>query len=219
MGRLDPSILDAQEISLRRLGARTGNSDLSRGNSLALVTLRSYRDSIDAELAKTQLESAGIPAIIVDQYLVSIQWLYSGAIGGVKVKVDESNLEIAREVLRENRSADLSSIPESQTPLADGDRCPVCGSSEIETSRLQRNMAAISLAIGVPLIAWRHRWICKACNHSWKRRPTDRVDVPPETLEAEQQVYEHQSYPRAIFALLVGLSVLYYVWVQIHSSK
>jgi transposase-like protein len=184
---------------------------------MALVTLSSYRDPIDAELAKARLDGAGIPAIVVDQYLISVQWLYSGAIGGVKIKVDESDLEIARAVLRENRSADLLSIPESQAPLADGDRCPMCGSSEIGISRVQRNVAAISLGIGIPLVAWRHRWICKACDHSWKRRPAERVDLPPETLEAEQQVYEHRSYFRAVFATLSGLAVLYYVWVQIHS--
>ena len=185
---------------------------------MALVTLRSYRDPIDAELARARLVNAGIPAIVVDQYLVSIQWLYSGAIGGVKVKVDETNLGLAREVLRENCSAELSNIPESQTPLADDDLCPSCGSSEVEISRVQRNAAAISLAIGVPLVAWRHRWICRACGHSWKRRAAGRVEVSPETLEAERQVYEHQSYPRAFVAVLLGLAVLYYVWVEIHSG-
>jgi len=184
---------------------------------MALVTLRSYRDAIDAELAKAQLEGAGIPATLVDQYLVSIQWLYSGAIGGVKVKVDEADLGIAREVLRENRSADLADIPESQAPVADGDRCPVCGSSEVEISRVQRKAAAISLAIGIPLVAWRHRWICRACSHSWKPRPARRVDIPLETLEADQQVYEHRSYPRSMFVVLLGLAILYYVWVKIHS--
>jgi hypothetical protein len=184
---------------------------------MALVTLRSYRDPIDAELAKTQLESAGIPAVVVDQYLISIQWLYSGALGGVKVKVEESDLGIAREVLREDRTTDLSSIPESQqTQLADGDRCPMCGSSEVDRSRVQRNAAAISLALGLPLVAWRHRWICRACNHSWKRRPARRVETPPETLEAEQQVFEHRSY-REVFAALLGLALLYYVYIKIHS--
>jgi hypothetical protein len=184
---------------------------------MALVTLRSYRDPIDAELAKAQLEDAGIPAIVIDRYLVSIQWLYSGAIGGVKVKVDESDLGIAREVLRENRSADLADIPESHTPLADGDRCPVCGSSEVTISRVQRKAAAISLAIGIPLVAWRRRWICRACSHSWKARPARRVEIPLETLEADRQVHEHRSYPRSMFAVLLGLAILYYVWVQIHS--
>jgi len=134
---------------------------------MALVALGSYRDPIDAELAKMRLQNAGIPAIVVDQHLISMQWLYSGALGGVKIKVDESDLEIARNVLREDRSADLSSIPESQTPFADGEG----------------------------------------------------VEVPLETLEAEQQVHEARSYFSALFASLLGLAVLYYVWAKIHSPS
>jgi hypothetical protein len=186
---------------------------------MALVTLSSYRDPIDAELARTRLDDAGIPAIVVDQHLISIQWLYSGTIGGVKIKVEDSDLEIAREVLREDRSADLLSIPESQTQLAGGDRCPMCGSSEVEISRVQRNLAAISLGTGIPLAAWRRRWICKSCNHSWRRRPAERAEVPLETLEAEQQVHEPRSYFPAFFASLLGLAVLYYVYVKIHSPS
>jgi hypothetical protein len=186
---------------------------------MALVTLSSYRDPIDAELAKTRLDDAGIPSVVVDQHLISVQWLYSAAIGGVKLKVDESDVQTARDVLKEDRSADLASIPESQGPPADGDRCPVCGSSEVERSRVQRNIAAISLGIGFPLVGWRHRWICKACRHSWKRRPAEEVELPPETLEAERRVHEARSYFPAFFASLMGLAILYYVWVKIHSSS
>src|SRR5262245_54035223 len=183
---------------------------------MALVTLRSYRDPIDAELAKAKLEGAGIPAVIADRYLVSVQWLYSIAIGGVKVKVDESDLSVAREVLWENRSADLAGIAESEAEPGDGDSCPVCGSSDVEMSRVQRRAAALSLAIGIPFVFWRHRWICRTCNHSWKRHRR-RVEVPSETLEAEREVYVHRSYPRGFVAALLGLAVLYYVWIQIHS--
>jgi hypothetical protein len=188
---------------------------------MPLVTLRSYRDTIDAELAKARLESAGISAVIVDQHLASIQWLYSRAIGGVKVKVDESDLQGARQALREDRSADLLDIPESQFPPAAGDHCPACGSSDVAPSRLQRNAAAISLATGLPLIAWRRRWVCGSCNHSWKRARSGKVDVPWETLEAEKQVHERHPYPvaRLIAAVLLGLAVLYYVQLQIRGSQ
>ena len=128
---------------------------------MALVTLRSYRDPIDAELGKARLESAGIPAVILDQHLVSIQWLYSNAVGGVKLTVDESDLDAALQVLGEDRSTDLSNIPEGQSPPIDGDYCPVCGSADVIHSRLQRIAAVASLATGLPFIAWRRRWNCR----------------------------------------------------------
>ena len=75
---------------------------------MALVTLRSYRNLIDAELAIAQLEAAGIPAVVVDQQLGST---FSAAIGEVRVQVDESNLAIARGLLREDVSSELMSQP------------------------------------------------------------------------------------------------------------
>lgn len=184
---------------------------------MALVTLRSYRDPIDAELAKLRLEDAGIPAVILDQHLASIQWLYSQAIGGVKLKVDDADLDEAERLLREDLTADLSGIAESRAPMADGEVCPVCGSSEVRPSQLQRYAAAISLATGLPLIAWRRRWICAACRHSWARAPSSRSEIPEETQRAEKRVHEKRSYPiLAVFLLtLLGLAVLYYVQIQI----
>ena len=66
---------------------------------MALVTLRSYRDPIDAELDKARLDAADIPSVVLDEGLVGLNWLYSDALGGVKLKVHDSALEAAREVV------------------------------------------------------------------------------------------------------------------------
>jgi hypothetical protein len=75
---------------------------------MALVTLRSYRNLIEAELAIAQLEAAGISAVVIDQQLGST---FSAAIGEVRLQVDESNLAIARGLLQENVSSELMSQP------------------------------------------------------------------------------------------------------------
>jgi hypothetical protein len=66
---------------------------------MALVTLRSYRNLIDAELAIAQLEAAGIPAVIVDQDLGST---FSAALGEVRVQVEGSDLGTARGLLQDD---------------------------------------------------------------------------------------------------------------------
>jgi hypothetical protein len=45
------------------------------------------------------LESSGIKALIPDQNTVSVQPFYSNAVGGIRIQVDENDLERAREVL------------------------------------------------------------------------------------------------------------------------
>jgi Putative prokaryotic signal transducing protein len=184
---------------------------------MSLVTLRSYRDPIDAEIARARLEGAGVPAFVFDQYVVGVQWLYSRAIGGVKVKVERGDLARATQVLREDRSSDVSEEGASTDPT---DLCPACGSPDAHHSRVQRNAAALSLLTSLPFIAWRRRWVCDRCGHSWRPARTPRSEVPAETLAAEEQVREASSHPmlRVFFAALLGLAILYYVETRIRSS-
>jgi|GEM_PF-365160 len=188
---------------------------------MALVTVCSYRDPIDAEIAKTRLDHADIPAVILDENLASIQWLYSLAIGGVKLQVDESDLDVAVAALTEDHSAELSPISESRMPPGDGDACPACGSLQVRYSKVRRNAAALSLFTGVPLIAWRRRWTCAACNHSWSQSPTESSPTPEATLRAEGLVHEKRAYPvlRVIVAILAGLGILTYVQYRIRNPS
>jgi len=79
---------------------------------MALVTVRSFRDPVAAELAKSLLESRGIPAFVFDQHVAGINWFYTLALGGVRVKVDASDLEAAREALRPSAEVELEASPE-----------------------------------------------------------------------------------------------------------
>jgi len=186
---------------------------------MPLVTLRSYRDPVDAEIARARLEDAGIPAFLFDQHLVAIQWLYSRAIGGVKIKVARSDLDRATRILREDRSGDLA---EEHDPVPEPTEvCPSCGSAEFHYSRVQRNAAALSLLTSLPFTAWRRLWVCDACGHSWRPPRAGLGQVSPETLAAEEQVREARSYPiiRVILCVLLGFAILYYVQIQIRSPS
>jgi hypothetical protein len=186
---------------------------------MALVTLRSYRDPIDAELDKAGLDAAGIPSVVLDASLVGVNWLYSNALGGVKLKVDEADLDLAREIVDQTDISALTDVRESQLPPGDGDICPSCGSSNVNRSRLLRSAAALSLALGFPLIAWRKRWICSDCGHSWKPVALEAPsDLPEETVEAERSVHERAVYPgsRILIVALIGLAVLGYLEQSIH---
>ena len=67
--------------------------------SRSLVTVASYRDLPNADLARAALESAGIAAWIQDDNLVRMDWFYSNAIGGIRLQVDAADAEAAREIL------------------------------------------------------------------------------------------------------------------------
>jgi hypothetical protein len=178
---------------------------------MGLVTVRSFRDPVAAELAKSLLESRGIPAFVFDQHVTGIYWLYSYALGGVRVKVDQSELESAREALRSSEGVELAANTEEEEP-GDEDACPACGSHEVETAPAHRIASAASLWIGLPLLPWRRLDHCRSCGHTWKPAPSERAEIPAETIEAEELVHERAGYPvRAYLLALVGFLILWYV--------
>lgn len=54
-----------------------------------MITIAAFREPAPARIARGFLDSAGIPAEVADEYLVGIHWLYSNAVGGVKLNVPE----------------------------------------------------------------------------------------------------------------------------------
>lgn len=72
----------------------------------APVLIRRYRDSLEASLAKSILDSAGVESFLVDDNLVRLHWFYSNAVGGVKVLVRAEDADTARELLQQ-------AVPES----------------------------------------------------------------------------------------------------------
>ncbi len=59
--------------------------------SQRLVTIAAFSFPQEAYIFKTKLESQGIQSYIEDEYIVTMMWLYSTAVGGVKLKVRESD--------------------------------------------------------------------------------------------------------------------------------
>lgn len=63
------------------------------------VVVGNYPDSLAANLARQELESAGILARLGDDAVADMIWSYTTAIGGVKLLVRQSDAMRAREVL------------------------------------------------------------------------------------------------------------------------
>lgn len=72
-----------------------------------VVNLRQYMTLPEALLAKSILESAGIESFLGDQNIIRMDWFLSNALGGVKLRVREEDVELATALLDRSR-ADLS---------------------------------------------------------------------------------------------------------------
>jgi Putative prokaryotic signal transducing protein len=70
-----------------------------------MIIVATFMKIEDAYLARARLEGNGIAAHIRDEGVVGLDWFLSNAIGGVKVEVEEEDVQSAREILNEKERA------------------------------------------------------------------------------------------------------------------
>jgi hypothetical protein len=75
-------------------------------NAPRFVMIGAFTTPIDAHLACSALKAAGIDARLSDNHLIEAQWMYSHAVGGVKVWVPEEDQTSALQLLDEAASVE-----------------------------------------------------------------------------------------------------------------
>ena len=128
-----------------------------------LVVLTKFSFPLDANIAKANLESVGIPSFIADEHTINMQWLYSDAMGGVRLLVPEQHYEEALEIIGEDFSHDVELENELETDSKD-ECCDHCGSSDVEKFTKGKQPAFIVfLLLGFPLFFYQHGVKCNQC--------------------------------------------------------
>lgn len=145
-----------------------------------LVTIATFGYPTEAYISKTKLDSEGIWSFVADEYTVTMNWLYSNAIGGVKLQVKEADIEKALAALTQNlpnREFIEEDIEESEERF----KCPSCGGINLTYQRY-----ATGLVFGSWLLSWlsfifffgmeggfvlpflKRKWHCQDCKFEWK---------------------------------------------------
>ena len=153
----------------------------------------------EASMARSALEAAGIECWLADDAIVGLDWQMSQAVGLIKVKVREEDLEAARAILHVIPTPSDSEGEESggrdapNAPIT----CPECASPNFEPTRRLRLflfaaivLIGIGAAVGQTVLAFTaiagvaiailtmpsHR--CTSCDHRWSPE-FDQQDAPP----------------------------------------
>lgn len=103
-----------------------------------LKTIASFWKTEEAHLLRLRLASADIPSFLQDENITQMHPWRAAAIGGVRVQVDDSDLEAAHKILAENSGSSLEHSPPSdpnaveccacQATIPPGQtRCSSCG--------------------------------------------------------------------------------------------
>ena len=133
----------------------------STPNSDPWTTVTRTVQTAEAHVLKTMLESRGLEVVVQDEHIISIQPLYTDAIGGVKIQVRRSDLERAKSY--------LSEIHQQSGALAEV-ICPNCQSKEVEIagsfseglSFFQKVLKTFAFPV------FKKRWCCHSCQYEWK---------------------------------------------------
>lgn len=130
-----------------------------------LTTIARYSLPYEAHLARARLESEGIPAFVADEHTINMQWLYSDALGGVRLQVPEPWALRALSVLAEDREQVLMEEQQVDTEL-----CRHCGSADTEYHQIGRRWAFLMfLGINFPLFPVRDGLRCRDCGKVSRR--------------------------------------------------
>jgi hypothetical protein len=126
-----------------------------------LTTIAAYTFPYEAQIARAKLDSEGIPAFVADEQTINMQWLYSNALGGVRLQVPEQFAQQALDILAEDYSEDLAAEKGIDSVM-----CSQCGSSETEPYQIGKRWAfLVFLGLDFPLYPVQSTFKCKTCGH------------------------------------------------------
>ena len=142
-----------------------------------LITVANFSHPTEADIVVAWLESEGIECFVTNEHTITMNWLYSNAIGGVGVQVKAANVERANEILQAISTADAVAdepIPSDSEMDIGSDatseiHCPRCGSENVYYEKFSRRLVFASWAIlTVPLPFFKKKWKCRECEHLFK---------------------------------------------------
>ena len=118
------------------------------------VVLTKFSFPLDANL-----ESIGIPSFIADEHTINMQWLYSDAMGGVRLLVPAEHLEEAHRIISEDFSSSVDFECESKPEC-----CQNCGSENIQCfTKGKKSAFIVFMLLGFPLFFYEHGIKCNEC--------------------------------------------------------
>ena len=134
-----------------------------------IVTFESYYDPMLAHIIRTRLEANGVPCFIADDNTIGANPLYNQAVGGIKLKIFERDLERCREILASDgdlKEQDHIEVDdETNTYIV----CPFCGSTNIGSIEGKDEEGLLDSLINlVNPFQSQKNWHCNTCQNNFE---------------------------------------------------
>ena len=135
-----------------------------------LVNYGHFYDPLEAHILRERLDAEGIPAIVVGDGHVRINWPWAVALRGARICVPVGFRVQADEVVAAYTRGDFAADVDAEAGTSPP-RCPACGSSACSREVPLREKL---LAVGVFAMFWvvfpsqASRLRCSACRATWR---------------------------------------------------
>jgi len=137
---------------------------------MQLITVKSFDTAIEAHIIKNKLEGEGIRAFVMDENIVTLNPLLNFAVGGVRLQVNEEDLDKARQILAEVDSTPLTNEQDEVI------KCPNCESTDLYTDfKSTKNAGGIvamitAFVFTVFPLYYKSMYRCKKCDTEFKKK-------------------------------------------------
>lgn len=146
-----------------------------------LITLKTFMFLSDCYTMVSKLESEGIECFLGNENTISAHPFLSQAIGGVKLKIKESDSEKALKILKNYKETEDEIITKERTGVSRiftkkfikvESYCPKCDSKYVYRRKYTIPLIVLAIILSplflfLVLIPRRH--YCLNCNHEWKQ--------------------------------------------------
>lgn len=107
-----------------------------------IIAFTSFDNPIEANIVKGRLLDSGIQCFLTDENTITINPLYSQALGGVKLHIFEHDIELVKSILKDESVKLPAEEPEIGATI-----CPDCGSSNVAYGQATKKRFSIPVMI------------------------------------------------------------------------
>lgn len=115
-----------------------------------IVVFETYYNPIEANIIKSKLMDADIQCFLTDENIITLNPLYTQALGGVKLHLFEKDVDLARSILQET-------IPTPETSEQEEGEyvCPECGSHNVGyVQATKRRFSILTMLVSIFLLVY-----------------------------------------------------------------
>jgi predicted RNA-binding Zn-ribbon protein involved in translation (DUF1610 family) len=116
-----------------------------------MITVQTCSTLPEAQVVQSHLRGSGIQAFIPDEFTVQNDWMWTNAIGGIRVQVPEQDVDRAKEILGATAMVEAAKD------------CPRCGTAMRQSAGLGLYpKIALALLLSLPMRS-KIKWKCPQC--------------------------------------------------------